>query len=93
MQREICYDRLEHFKEDVRRAGITKLAFAETREKRPMQVVPDLLQVVDIARLEILAYRSPTIYKYKTADADFDAIHDELAAEGFEITRRSRNIT
>jgi hypothetical protein len=93
MQREICYDRLEHFLEDIKRLGITKLAFAETREKRPMQVGPGLLQVVDISRLEILAYSRPTIYKFKIADADFDHIHDRLVADGFEITRRSRNIT
>ncbi len=93
MQREICYDRLEHFKEDIKRLGITKLAFAETREKRPVQVGPGLLQVVDIARLEILAYCKPTIYKCKLSEMDFDSIHDELVAEGFEIIRRSRNIT
>lgn len=93
MQREICYDRLEHFLEDIKRLGITKLAFAETREKRPIQVGPGLLQVVDISRLEILAYSRPTIYKFKIADADFDHIHDRLIADGFEITRRSRNIT
>ncbi|HSV97157.1 MAG TPA: hypothetical protein VLM75_09505 [Spirochaetota bacterium] len=93
MQREICYDKLEHFLENIKLLGITKLAFAETREKRPMQVGPELLQVVDIALLEILAYNRPTIYKCKLFDADFDGIHDRLVAEGFEIARRSRNIT
>jgi hypothetical protein len=92
-QREIEFDRLEHFVDELGKLGVRKIAFTEVQEKRALQVRPDTLQVTDVALLEILAYRESTIYKVRITDADFDSIHDMLLQKGFEIVRRSRNIT
>ncbi len=93
MQREILYDSLDDFITGMRGCGITKIAFSETGEKRAEEVEPGKLQVVSINRVELLAYRDSTIHKCVIHDTDRDALYDRLAADGFEATRRSRNIT
>ncbi len=93
MQREISFDRIDILIEELKKQNITKLAFAEIHEKRALEVEPDVLQVGDLIQLEILAYRDSTIFKCKIMNADFESIHDMLASQGFEIVRRSRNIT
>jgi hypothetical protein len=93
MQREISFDKLEHFIAGMKERGIGKLAFAEVREKRAMQVEESLLQVVDVMKTDILAYRDSTIYKCRIEGTDPDALFDTLSKQGFEIVRRSRNIT
>ncbi|HNR90386.1 MAG TPA: hypothetical protein PKM65_18760 [Spirochaetota bacterium] len=92
-QREITYDGLDGFIDAMKREGVVRLACAEIREKRATQVEPNVLSVVDLSRLEILAYRRPTIHKCAIDTADFAAVYERLRAQGFEITRRSRNIT
>lgn len=93
MQREILYDSLDAFVTGVRGCGITKIAFSETGEKRAEEVEPGKLQVVDVNRVELLAYRDSTIHKCVITGADRDALFDRLVAGGFDVTRRSRNIT
>lgn len=93
MQREIIYESLDAFIMGVRDCGITKIAFSETGEKRAEEVEPGKLQVVSVNRVELLAYRVSTIHKCVIRDADRDALFDRLTADGFEVTRRSRNIT
>jgi hypothetical protein len=93
MQREIIFDKLEQFTGEIKRLKIKKLAFAEINEKRAVEVEPGKVQVVDVSILEILAYKDATVYKCKIRDADFDSIHEILLDEGFDIVRRSRNIT
>ena len=93
MQREILYDSVNAFTAAVRGCGITKIAFGETGEKRAEQVEPGKLQVVSVNRVELLAYRGSTIHKCVIKDADRDALYDRLTGEGFEVTRRNRNIT
>jgi hypothetical protein len=93
MQREILYDSPDAFITGVRGSGITKIAFSETGEKRAEQVEPGKLQVIDVNRVELLAYRDSTIHKCVIKDTDRNALYERLAADGFEVTRRSRNIT
>ena len=93
MQREILYDTLDAFTAALRGCGVTKIAFSETGEKRAEQVEPGKLQVVSVNRVELLAYRDSTIHKCVIKDGDRDALYDSLTAGGFEVTRRSRNIT
>ncbi len=93
MQREVRFDKLEHFIDEMKRLGITKIAFAEINEKRAVQVDAEKLEVADVVQLEILAYKDSTIYKFQMKDADFEYLYDRLTEDGFEIVRRSRNIT
>jgi hypothetical protein len=93
MQREIRFDQRESFISELKELGITRIVFAEVNEKRAVEVEPSKLQVSDVVELEILAYRDSTIYKYSTKNEDADRMYEYFTAEGFEILRRSRNIT
>ena len=93
MQREILFDKLSQFLEELKKLGVNKIAFTEINEKRALEVAPDTLQVGDLVKLELLAYRDSTIYKCTMINADFEEIHDQLLREGFETVRRNRNIT
>ncbi len=93
MQREIVFERLEPFLEEMDRIGISKLVFAEISEKRAQQVESNKLEVVHYRKLEILAYKSPTIYKCLPEEYDAAALRESLEARGYEVKLRSRNIT
>jgi hypothetical protein len=93
MQREIKFDRVEDLIAELNARGITKVAFSVINEKRPRQVSDNLLQVESTVKLEILAYRDSTIFKCALEQVDIGQVEDTFAALGFEITRRSRNIT
>jgi hypothetical protein len=93
MQREIQFDKLSHFLEELKRLGVNKIAFTEINEKRALEVAPDTLQVGDLIKLELLAYKDSTIYKCTMMYADFEEIHERLLREDFETVRRNRNIT
>jgi hypothetical protein len=93
MQREIVYDTLESFLEGLKGQNIRKLAFSETSEKRAEQVEPGKLQVVHVDRVELIGYKESAIYKCVLKDVDHEGLFDQLTAAGFDVTRRSRNIT
>lgn len=93
MQREIKFDRVEDLIAELNARGITKVAFSLVNEKRPRQVSENMLQVGSTVKLEILAYRDSTIFKCTLEQVDIDLVLDKFTALGFEITRRSRNIT
>ncbi len=93
MQREISYDALESFIAGLRDSGIEKIAFGETSEKRPEQAEPGMLRLVDVERVELVAYRDSVIHKCVLNDVDRDGLFRRLTGEGFDVTRRSRNIT
>lgn len=93
MQREIRYDNIEAFLAALRSQGVEKIAFAETNEKRPLQVSPGVLEVTYVEMVDLIAYRGSVLYKCSLRSVDRDALHERLASEGFEVTRRSRNIT
>ncbi|HDP81200.1 MAG TPA: hypothetical protein ENN21_10210, partial [Spirochaetes bacterium] len=75
MQREITFDHLDQFMSELERLGIKKIAFTEVDEKRAIETEPGTLQVMDLALLELLAYRDSIIYKYSEKNADFDHVH------------------
>ena len=93
MQREVAYDSVESFVEGLRESGIEKIAFGETNEKRAEQVEPGVLQVVDVERVDLVAYRDSVIHKCVVNGVDREALFRRLVGEGFDVTRRSRNIT
>ncbi len=93
MQREIIYDTLEAFLDGLRKHTIRKISFSETSEKRAEQVHPGTLHVVHVDQVELIAYKDSVIYKCTRKNIDRDALFDRLTAEGFEVTRRNRNIT
>ena len=93
MQREIVYDTLESYLEGLRDRSINKISFSETNEKRAEQVEPGKLQVMHVDRVELIAYKDAVIYKCALKDVDREELYDRLTADGFDVTRRSRNIT
>ncbi|MCX8124250.1 MAG: hypothetical protein N3F66_08810 [Spirochaetes bacterium] len=93
MQREIKFDSLQAFIDALHANSITKVAFTQINEKRAVEMQPGTLQVVDVIIAEILAYKDATIYKCKIENADLGNLYARLEDEGFELTRRSRNIT
>lgn len=93
MQREIVFDRLDTFTRELHNQEINKVVFAEVKEKRAVQVEKNKLELQDIRKLDLLAYKSPTIYKCSLDNVNLDEVYKSLSEEGFDITRRSRNIT
>jgi hypothetical protein len=93
MQREIRYDSLEAFLFDLKDLWVNRIAFCETSEKRAAQVEPQLLQVVHVDKVELVAYRDSVIYKCVMRDVDREALYERLVRLGFNVARRSRNIT
>ncbi|MCX7678182.1 MAG: hypothetical protein N2316_03095 [Spirochaetes bacterium] len=93
MQREILFDRLDEFIREMKELGITKIAFSEIQEKRPRQINEEILRLEDMVKVFILAYKHSTIFKCILEGMDLNELYRKLESEGFEITRRSRNIT
>ncbi len=93
MQREIVYDTLESFVGALKGHSIRKISFSETNEKRAEQVEPGKLQVVHVDRVELIGYKDAVIYKCALKDVDREDLYSRLTAGGFDVTRRSRNIT
>jgi hypothetical protein len=93
MQKEISFDTIREFIDNLKSMGITKIAFTEIDEKRAFEITPGQLAISRYSLLELLAYRDSTIYKFISKEPDFTSIHNLLLSEGFEIKRRSRNIT
>jgi hypothetical protein len=93
MQKEIRYDKVVEFIRELKSQGITRVAFSEINEKRPRQIEENILRVEDMVRVDILAYKNSTIFKCVLEGVNLDALCREFASQGFEVTRRSRNIT
>lgn len=93
MQREIIFDALESFLESLRNHSIQKISFSEISEKRAEQVEPGKLQVVHVDRVELIGYKDSVLYKCLLKNVDRNSLFDDLVAQGFDVTRRSRNIT
>ncbi len=92
MQREVAFDKVDEFMRELKAQGITRVAFSEINEKRPRQVDENLLRLEDTVRVDILAYRNATIYKCVLEQINLDELRDEFESQGFEVTRRSRNM-
>jgi hypothetical protein len=93
MQREIKYDSLETFLSDLRDLSINRIAFCETCENRSEQIEPHVLKVVYLDRVELIAYRDSVIYKCEMRNFARESLYDKLVCLGFDVSRRSRNIT
>lgn len=93
MQREIRFDRLNEFIRELKNQGISKIAFSQIQEKRPRQIDENILRLEDVVQVFLLAYKNATIFKCVLEGVDLDVLHRQLEMDGFEVTRRSRNIT
>lgn len=93
MQREVKFDRVDEFMKELEAQGITRVAFSEINEKRPKQVDKNLLRLEDTVRVDILAYRNATIFKCVLEGINLNTLREDFESQGFEVTRRSRNIT
>ena len=93
MQREIKFDRVSDLIVELLSQEITRVAFSVANERRPRQINEKELTLNQTVILEILAYKNPTIYKCVLVDIDVDKIRDVFESQGFEVTRRNRNIT
>lgn len=93
MQREVVYDTLDSFLDALKGFAIRKISFSEVSEKRAEQVEPGKLQIRHVSRVELIGYKNSVIYKCILSNVDHEALYDRLTAGGFDVTRRSRNIT
>ncbi len=93
MQREIVFDKMEEFISELISIGVKKIAFATTNEKRPVKTEPGQIGAIHVKKLELLAYKNSTIYKFLMDEPDFNEIQTSLENRGFLIKRANRNIT
>lgn len=93
MQREIIFDKIETFIENLLKEKILKVAIATINELRPEQIEPNVLQVVHQKKIELLAYKNSVIYKCLIENCSPEDIEEMLSPEGFEIIHRNRNIS
>ena len=98
MAGETIYTDLDECIRALKEMGITRIALAEIRERRPQFVEskePDTMGVLDVIvvkRAEVLAYRESHIYKCVVDNVEPEEVYNRLTAEGFEVKRRSRNM-
>ncbi len=93
MGSELILDTIDDFIKTVSEKGIHRIAFAEADEKRPIETGQGKLEVVPFRKLELLAYRGSTLYKCVLEGANHESVYEMLVRSGFDVTRRSRNIT
>jgi len=93
MAGEKVFDSIDDFTSFLKKEGIGKIAFAEVRERRAQQTREDLLEVVVVRKVDLLAYKDAVIYKCAFATDELDGLYNSLIEQGFEVNRKSRNIT
>lgn len=92
MTGEEIFDTPEEFTAFLKSAGITKVSFSEVCERRAVQN-NDLLEVVVVKKVDLLAYKKAVIYKCALVTDGLDELYQSLIVQGFEVKRKSRNIT
>lgn len=94
---EQTFTSLEKYTEKLKQLGIQKIAFAQINEKRAVQTVENQVEVLQVVHLELLAYKDAVIYKCSLKEdltsEKLQEIHASLEAQGFDVTKRNRNIT
>ncbi len=93
MSNEVIFKTAEDFIKEVKSAGISKIAFSETNERRAENTKDDLLEVVTVRKVDVLAYLAPTIYKYSEETEDLDSLCELFQSNGLNVTRINKNIT
>ena len=93
MTGEKIYDSLDDFTAFLKKEGIGKIAFAEVCERRAQQTKDDLLEVVVVRKVDLLAYKDAVIFKCAFASDELNELYNSLVEQGFEVNRKSRNIT
>jgi len=92
MAGEKIFDTPEEFTAFLKSADIKKISFSEVSERRAVQT-DDLLEVIVVKKVDLLAYKNSVIYKCSLAADDLDELYRDLTDLGFEVNRKSRNIT
>jgi hypothetical protein len=92
MAGEKIFDSPEEFTAFLKNEEIDKLSFSEVCERRAVQT-SDLLEVIVVKKVDLLAYKNSTIYKCAIATDDLDGLYENLVSRGFEVNRKSRNIS
>lgn len=92
MTGEKNFDTPEEFTAFLKSAGIEKISFSEVCERRAVNN-DDLLEVVVVKKVDLLAYKNSVIYKCALTTDGLDELYQSIIAQGFEVNRKSRNIT
>lgn len=92
MNGEKIFETTEGFTDFLKGAGINKISFSQVCERRAVQT-DDLLEVIVVKKVDLLAYKNATIYKCALAADDLDELYHGLIDQGFDVIRKSRNIT
>lgn len=92
MTGEKIFETADKFTDFLKNAGIGKISFSEVCERRAVQN-KDMLEVVMVKKVDLLAYKNAVIYKCSLITDELDELYESLIAQGFEVNRKSRNIT
>lgn len=92
MAGEKIFDTPEEFTAFLKNEGIDKISFSEVCERRAVQT-SDLLEVIVVRKVDLLAYKNSIIYKCALSTDDLDGLYQSLVDKGFEVNRKSRNIS
>ena len=94
---EQTFTSLDEYTEKLKQLGIQKIAFAQVNEKRAVQKDDNQIEVMQVIHVELLAYKDAVIYKCSLKEdltsEKLQEIHASLEAQGFDVTKRNRNIT
>jgi len=92
MANEKIFETADEFTDFLKNAGIEKISFSEVCERRAVQT-KDMLEVVMVKKVDLLAYKNAVIYKCTLITDELDELYESLNTQGFEVNRKSRNIT
>lgn len=92
MAGEKIFDSPDEFTAFLKESGINKISFSEICERRAVQT-DDLLEVIVVKKVDLLAYKDSIIYKCALSTDDLDGLYQSLTDQGFDVNRKSRNIT
>ncbi len=84
---------IDDYIHEVKKVNIDHVIVATTDEKRSCQIDTDNVQVIDVYKLELLAYKNSIIYKCMISDMSEDEVNSTLHAAGLSTDKRDRNIT
>lgn len=92
MQREVQFDKIDQFIAGVTDAGVTRVIVAWAKEIRSTHQEDTTYKVGPYRKVELIAYRDATLYKYIDQEADADSLVELLTEAGLETEKVDRNI-
>lgn len=93
MNNYIIKENLNEFISELLQNKIHTVIIAETDEKRSVQIDNDNVEVVNVYKLELIAYKQPNIFKCTITNRSLKELSSILEDKGLAVNHTSRNIT